>query len=137
MLNQADLSVGLRNKLWTEAVRCANVLENISSTRAKEETPYELFMKKPSNLYHHLVKFGRIGYVTRYAKFKVNWKNCATRGIMVGYAESSSRDTYRLYMYETNHVIETRDVSWADWEPKTVKDKMPGMFGSDLEAEEN
>ena len=34
MLNQADLSLGLRNKLWSEAVRCANVLENISSTRA-------------------------------------------------------------------------------------------------------
>jgi len=49
MLNQADLSNDLRNKLWTEAVRCANILENISSTAARPETPYELFIGKRSN----------------------------------------------------------------------------------------
>ena len=67
----------------------------------------------------------------------MNWKDKAMRGIMVGYAENHSRDTYRMYMYDTNTVIETRDVVWADWEPKTVKEKMPGMFDEDLEAEED
>ena len=33
-----------------------------------------------------------------------------------------------MYMFEANNVIETRDVVWADWEPKTVKDKMPGSL---------
>src|SRR5687767_15822987 len=56
---------------------------------------------------------------------------------MVGYAEYSAGGTYRMYMYKSKHVVESRDVVWADWEPKTVKDKMPGMFGSDLEAEED
>jgi hypothetical protein len=45
MYNQADLTVPLRNKLWSEAVRCANLLENISATRARAECPYELFSK--------------------------------------------------------------------------------------------
>ena len=32
MLNQADLSPDLRNKLWIEAARCANLIENITSS---------------------------------------------------------------------------------------------------------
>ena len=25
-------------------------------------------------------------------------------------------------------MVETRNVMWAEWEPMTVKDRMPGMF---------
>src|SRR5687767_11181030 len=64
MLNQADLVLKLRNKLWTEAVRCANVLVNITSTSASSNTPFEQFVKRKSALYDHLIEFGRIGYVT-------------------------------------------------------------------------
>src|SRR5688500_12368075 len=59
MLNQADLSIGLRNKLWAEAVRCANLLENISLTRFRADPPYQQFLKKPCTLYPHLIEFGR------------------------------------------------------------------------------
>ena len=34
---------------------------------------------------------------------------------MVGYAEDHSPDTYRIYNPETNRVILTRDVRWAEW----------------------
>ena len=63
MLNQADLSPALRNKLWTEAARCANLIENITSSGKQAETPYELFVGKSSALYDHLKEFGRIAYV--------------------------------------------------------------------------
>ena len=128
MLNQADLTLDLRNKLWTEAVRCANVLENITSTAANPETPFELFVKRKSTLYDHLIEFGRIGYVTDKRNMKANWKNQAHRGIMVGYADSKPSDTYRMYMYETGQVVESRDIAWYDWEPRQAKDKMPGVF---------
>jgi transposase InsO family protein len=38
MLNQADLEQKLRNKLWTEAVRCSNLMENITATSARSES---------------------------------------------------------------------------------------------------
>ena len=49
---------------------------------------------------------------------------------MVGYAEGHSKDTYRIYMYTSRKVVETRDVQWADWEPAPVITKMPGIFNS-------
>ena len=103
-------------------------MENITSTATRLETPFELFVKKMSNLYDHLAVSGRIGYVTNRRDFKVNWKDQAKRGIMAGYAESKPGDTYRIYIYDTNHVIKSRDISWCDWEPKTARDKMPGVF---------
>jgi len=47
---------------------------------------------------------------------------------MVGYADNRPKDTYRMYLYESCQVVESRHVSWNKWEPKSVKDKMPGMF---------
>ena len=72
MLNQADLSPDLRNKLWTEAARCANLIENITSSGKQAETPYELFVGKQSSIYDHLVEFGRIAYVTQRTMIKTN-----------------------------------------------------------------
>ena len=109
-MNQADLTKELRNKLWTEAVRCANVLENITATSSSAESPYELFLGKKSDLYDHLIEFGRIAYVNQRKKIKVNWKDTALRGIMAGYAEGRSRDTYRVYMYNSREVVEIRDI---------------------------
>ena len=72
MMNQADLNKVLRNKLWTEAVRCANVLENITATLSSAESPYELYLGKKFDLYDHLIEFGRIAYVTQRKRIKVN-----------------------------------------------------------------
>ena len=47
---------------------------------------------------------------------------------MVEYAESKPEDTYRIYMYDTNYMTEFKDVAWCDWEPKTTRNKMPGVF---------
>ena len=48
MMNQADQNKELKNKLWIEAIRCANVLENITATLSSAKSPYELYHgKKP------------------------------------------------------------------------------------------
>ena len=65
---------------------------------------------------------------SRGKKIKANWKNKALRGIMVGYADNRPSDTYRIYLYETNQVVETRDVVWGNWMPLRVRDRMPGTF---------
>ena len=49
---------------------------------------------------------------------------------MAGYAVSKRGNTYRIYMYDVNHVIESTDVAWCDWEPKSARDMMPGVFES-------
>ena len=49
---------------------------------------------------------------------------------MVGYADQRPSDTYRIYLYDTNQVVETRHIVWGDWIPLKVKDKMPGTFNT-------
>ena len=66
---------------------------------------------------------------------KVNWKDTALRGIMVGYAEGRSRDTYKIYMFNSREIVETRDVWWADQTSTLVITKMPGIFNNIPDAE--
>ena len=47
---------------------------------------------------------------------------------VMGYAESKPGDTYKKFMYDANHVNESKDVAWFDWEPKTARDMMSGVF---------
>ena len=81
-------------------------------------------------MYDLLKGFGRIAYVMQRSKIKTNWKNRALSGIMVGYADNRPSDTYRIFLYNSNQVVETRDVIWGDWIPLKVKDKMPGTFNT-------
>ena len=93
---------------------CANVLEYIILILTKSEAPLELFVKRKSTLYDHLAEFGWTGYVTDKRYMKANWRKSANRGIMAGYAEMKPSDTYRMYMYRTGQLIESRDITWAN-----------------------
>lgn len=44
MMNAANLTRSAQNFLWTEAIRCANTLYNITCNSIREETPYKMFM---------------------------------------------------------------------------------------------
>ena len=37
------------------------------------------------------------------------------KAIIAGYVDKHTRDTYKLYNLETNRVIVTRYVNWAEW----------------------
>ena len=47
---------------------------------------------------------------------------------MVGYVENRPSDTYRIYLHDTNQVVETRDIVWGNWMPLRVRDRMSGTF---------
>ena len=56
---------------------------------------------------------------------------------MVGYANGQSRDTHRIYMYNSREVVETRDVQGTDWDPSLVIAKMPGVLNNPADQEDN
>ena len=42
-------------------------------------------------------------------------KDKTYKDIMVGYSDNPTRDTCKLYNTDTNRVIVTRDIKWAEW----------------------
>jgi hypothetical protein len=77
--------------------------------------PDERFYSKKSDLYNHLIEFGRVGYVTNRNTMKGQCKKNATAMAMIGYVEHHARNVYWMYNSATQKVIETRDVhAWAD-----------------------
>ena len=56
---------------------------------------------------------------------KAKWKPKATKCVMVGYASGHAHDTYRMYNPVAQQVIETRDVTWADWTGTSPKGDLP------------
>ena len=48
-------------------------------------------------------------------KFKKQTTDKKFKGILVGYADNNTRDTYTLCNTETKRFITTRDIKWADW----------------------
>ncbi|MEM7375719.1 MAG: reverse transcriptase domain-containing protein, partial [Bacteroidota bacterium] len=117
MLEKAGLTDKMKDKLWAEAVNTATYISNIVPTSANEDSkcPDEVFYGEQPKGYKYLHPFGQVGYVTKRGKHIKKFERRSTKMIMVGYALTSARDTYRLYNPSTNSVIESRDVSWADW----------------------
>ena len=55
-------------------------------------------------------------------KLKGKFTPRSQKYFVVGMAQNSSRDTYRMYNPVTRCVVETRDVKWADWHGKLKHD---------------
>jgi hypothetical protein len=118
MVFGARLTEEARHLLRTEADSTAEKISNIVCNGQSGQSPNEIFDGKPSKLTpEFMVEFGRIGYVTIRKKILKKWEKKSTKCIMVGYADNHSPDTYRMYNPETNQVILSRDVKWADWTP--------------------
>ena len=60
LLEAANITETMRNKLWAEATNTANYLSNISphSSNLNYTSADELFYGKPPNAFDHLVPFG-------------------------------------------------------------------------------
>lgn len=134
MMNAAGLNKSAQNFLWTEAIRCANTLYNISCNSVRENPPYKIFMKRDVKIYPHLIEFGRKGVITTGKKKALS--NRGTRIIMVGYASNKSRHTYQVYNPTTRKVTERRDVVWMNWE-KTIPKQWIDIFQSTKEHPED
>ena len=110
----AKLSDEYHGLLWAESVHTHTRLTNSVANSATNKCPDWLFYGKQPTLYPHLVQFGRVGWVTIRTKIpKLTPK--AIKCIMLGYSHNHAADTYRMYNITTKKVIDSRDVTWADW----------------------
>ena len=115
MMISAAWTKELQAKLWAEATKTAALLGNVLPNTRSTVPPDELFYGEKSNLYPHLIHFGRVGYVTNRATMKGKFKEKSSPMVMIGYGENHARDVYRMYNPVTGKVVETRDVhAWAD-----------------------
>ena len=78
-------------------------------------SPDSMFGEINTRIAGHLIQFGRIGYVTDRTKIKGKMKPRSYKGIMIGYAEDHSPDTYILFNPRTRKTFRSRDVKWADF----------------------
>jgi gag-polypeptide of LTR copia-type/Zinc knuckle len=97
MMIAAAWTKELQGKLWAEATKTAALLGNILPNTRSTVPPDEQFYGKQSELYNHLIEFGRVGYVTNRIPMKGKFKEKATAMVMIGYAEHHARDVYRMY----------------------------------------
>jgi len=72
----------------------------------------------------HLIKFGRIGYITTRKQIKKKWTDKSVKCVMVGYANNHLGDTYWTYDPMTGCVRITRDVIWSEWKRVDPKETM-------------
>ncbi|KAJ9509995.1 hypothetical protein QJQ45_011674 [Haematococcus lacustris] len=99
-------TAGLPARLWTEAVRTANHLRNLSPMLGKGATPWELFFGVKPDI-SALRVFGATAYahVPQHMRSKLEGK--AVQGVLVGYEMGSK--AYRV-LVPGGRIIVTKDV---------------------------
>jgi hypothetical protein len=122
----AKLSDEYHGLLWAESVHTHTRLTNSVANSATNKCPDWLFYGKQPTLYPHLVQFGRVGWVAIRTKIpKLTPK--AIKCIMLGYSHNHAADTYRMYNLTTKKVIDSRDITWAEWHGNAkITADMPG-----------
>jgi hypothetical protein len=129
----ADLVKTIREKLWCEAVDCANDLENVSASTVRGLFPGEMMTGKLSKLFPVPQPFGRIACVTVQKKFEAAWKEKSVKHVMVGHAKNHAADTCRMCNPTTKATSKTLDITlWAEWEKVDPKSNV-SIFNQDPE----
>ena len=94
LMEAANITEKMRNKLWAEATNTATYLSNITphSSNINHTSADELFYGKPPTAFEHLVPIGQICYVAnRHTTRK--FQHRSTKCFMVGYKENAQRET--------------------------------------------
>ncbi|GAX17144.1 hypothetical protein FisN_UnNu082, partial [Fistulifera solaris] len=135
MMLAAKLTDEHQGKLWPEAVNSATRLDNAVPNRNMKESPDLLWYGSQPNFLQHLVQWGRVGYMTiRDQQPKLSKKSVQV--VMVGYADLHSGDTYRVFKPESETVVLSRDVTWADWHGSSGSvAKELRMFATDMDID--
>ena len=84
MMISAAWTKEMQAKLWAEATKTAAILGNSLPNTRSAVPPDELFYGKPSDIYTHLIEFGRVGYVTNRSTMKGKFKEKANPMVMIG-----------------------------------------------------
>ena len=126
MMRQANFATFTKNMFWTYAIKVLEKLSNMAMTTGNPDnkSPDAMFGTEDLSIAHHLVEFGRIGYVAIRKKILGKSKPRSKKCVMIGYAENHSADTYILYDTEKRSVIMSRDIRWADFERPYASDDL-------------
>ena len=128
MMLAAQLTPAAQNLLRCEAISTASKIGDSVVRQGHTQSAHEIFYGKPSPILHHLVQFGRIGYVTDRTPIRKKWTPKSHKCIMVGYASDHSADTYRMFNPITKSMLLTRDVKWAEWTRPDPADGLTQYF---------
>ena len=96
-------SKNVSKQLWAEAVNTSVYILNRSTVNKNDETPFESWYKKPSDISYFRV-FGPIAY----SFIQKEKRKKSKKGIFVGYSEN--KKGYRIYFKDTNAIEISRDV---------------------------
>ena len=111
---------------------CERVINSMATT-VSTTNPFENSYEEKPKIIGSFSEFGRIGYVAKRDKFKKQITDNTFKEIMVVYADNHTRDTYKLYNPETNRLIMTRDVKWADWKMTNTEETLKMFREEDKE----
>jgi hypothetical protein len=124
MLEAADFTERMKNRLRQSAIETATLLYNTSCNDG-EKSPYEKFFgTRPTLTPEQMIQFGRMAYITDRNKIKSKLKPKAYKCLFAGYALNHSAHTYKFYNPVTNKIIYSRDVKWGQWDDVDPKRSM-------------
>ena len=112
MLNKAKIEGNDCYKFWTEAANTATKLDGLLVKKNTEKCADEIFFGKIPKFSKHFVSFGKLGIVAKLldgTKLDNKGEYC----VMLGYADDTMGDVYRLYRVNTGKVVKSKDVEWS------------------------
>ena len=119
MMIAAGMTDEQRYKFWAEAFNTATTLSNINPFRRNGEekglSPFQRFYgedKKPKWI-HHMHTFGEIGQKPTRETIRSKLADRSERVMFLGYAEDHPGDCYRVYKFEKDSVVLSRDTRWS------------------------
>lgn len=126
----AQLSHDHQSQLWAEAIMTATKLHNaVPNMASSPNSPDQLWYGEHPRILNHLVQWGRIGYVKERGHVnKLSPKS--TKMVCMGYADDHAGDVYRMFNPDTGRVIESRDITWADWHGSQAIPESLKMFAN-------
>ncbi|KAL7570755.1 hypothetical protein ACA910_014387 [Epithemia clementina (nom. ined.)] len=110
ILSAAALSEDQRRKLWAHATDDVILTENLLPKQGYANS-YEPFGEEPPVKPSNLLPFGLRGEMT-IPKKQPNFANKSETVVRVGYAKSSSHDTYLVMKITNNEPVRSRNVKW-------------------------
>ena len=119
MMIAAGMDEEDRYKFWAEAFNIAATVSNINPFRRKNEeknlSPYQRFYGEDARpkWIPHMHVFGEIGQKPTRTKIKSKVADRSDKVMFLGYAEDHAGDCFRVYRFDTDRVVTTRDARWS------------------------
>jgi hypothetical protein len=128
MMVDARLEENWQVALWGEAIQHATLLTNCFISQGETQSPFQLFYGQDPQVLGTLVEWGRVGYVTNREKMQAKLENKANKMVMVGMATNSPAGTYRMFNPDSKHIVQTRDITWAEWHGRLTPTENMEMY---------